>query len=56
MQWEIRTAHKDKDTKSRLEDHMRRAIQMRLGSHGVLHLIRQDKRQGRLVLFCLKTL
>jgi hypothetical protein len=47
MQWEIRTAHKDKDTKSRLEDHIRTAIQMQLGSHGVLHLIRQDKRQGR---------
>jgi hypothetical protein len=47
MQLEIRAAHKDKDTKSRLEDHIRTAIQMQLGSHGVLHLIRQDKRQGR---------
>ena len=47
MQLEIREAHKDKDATSQLEDHIRTAIQMQLGSHGVRHLIRQDKHQGR---------
>ena len=42
-----KAAHKDKDATSRLEDHIRTAIQMQLRSHGVRHLIHQDKRQGR---------
>ena len=42
-----RAAHKDKDATNRLEDHIRASIQMQLGSHGVRHLIRQDKHQGR---------
>ena len=47
MQLKIREARKDKDATSQLEDHIRTAIQRQLGSHGVRHLIRQDKRQGR---------
>lgn len=47
IQLESRAAQKDKDVKSQLEDHIRTAIQMQLGSHGVRHLIRQDKRQRR---------
>ena len=42
-----KAAHKDKDATSRLEEHIRTAIQLGLESHDVLHLIRQDKRQRR---------
>ena len=42
-----KAAHKDKDATNRLEGRIRTAIQMQLGSHGVRHLIHQDKRQRR---------
>ena len=42
-----KAAYKDKDATSRLEDHIRVSIQMQLGIHGILHLIRQDKHQCR---------